>query len=409
MDLILYAIPFFFLLIFLELAYGLLRGRNTYRINDTINSLSMGSLSRLQALVILGFSGSIYEFVVNHYQLQQLPDDESWVWISCFVLYDLAYYWKHRLGHEVALFWGSHVAHHQSEDFNLGTALRQTSIDFHGFLFYLPFFALGFPAEILFTVVSLNLIYQFWVHTEHVPKLGVLEWVFVTPSNHRVHHGRNRLYVDKNYGGVFIVWDRIFNSFQEELESEPVAFGLRKPLNSWNPLWANIHVYWRLLLDCIKAPGLVNKILLLFKPPGWMPEDMKSQCQGRRLEDLGSKFDPEVAITDSWYTLIQFVVTVGLSLFVLIDSQTLGYPLTALAVVYLAFSLYVHGLWLENRSTALFGELMRLALCAGVLLLLDVPSQINLTALVYAMMSAAIAVWLKKSASFPTETSQRTV
>ena len=161
MDLILYAVPFFFVLILLEFVYGLARQRNTYRLNDTINSLSLGSLSRLQGLVILGISTSVYAMIVAKYQLTQLPDDQLWVWIICFVLYDLVYYWKHRLGHEMALFWGSHVAHHQSEDYNLGTALRQTSVDFYGFLFYLPFFVLGFPAQLLFTVVSLNLIYQF--------------------------------------------------------------------------------------------------------------------------------------------------------------------------------------------------------------------------------------------------------
>ncbi len=135
MNLILYAIPFFFLLIMLEFTYGVLRRRNTYRVNDTINSLSLGSLSRLQSLVVLGFSGLIYEFIVARYQLSQLGEEQLWVWVSCFLLYDLAYYWKHRFDHEVVVFWGSHVAHHQSEGYNLGTALRQTSIDFYGFLF----------------------------------------------------------------------------------------------------------------------------------------------------------------------------------------------------------------------------------------------------------------------------------
>ena len=117
--------------------------------------------------------------------------------------------------------------------------------------------------------MSLNLIYQFWVHTEHVPKLGPFEWIFVSPSNHRVHHGRNKVYVDKNYGGVFILWDRIFGSFQEELAEEPVAFGLRKPLNSWNPVWANVHVYWRLILDFYAMPGALNKLKLLVQA-AWM-------------------------------------------------------------------------------------------------------------------------------------------
>jgi len=369
MNLILYAIPFFFLLMLLEFTYGVLRRRNTYRINDTINSLSLGSLSRLQSLVVLGFSGLIYEFIVARYQLSQLGDEQLWVWVSCFLLYDLAYYWKHRFGHEVALFWGSHVAHHQSEDYNLGTALRQTSIDFYGFLFYLPFFILGFPAEILFTVVSLNLIYQFWVHTEHVPKLGILEWVFVTPSNHRVHHARNKIYVDRNYGGVFIIWDRLFGSFQEELEQEAVVFGLRKPLNSWNPVWANVHVYWRLIQDCIKAPGIGNKIKIWLKPPGWLPDSMQSTCKLRSQEtDLSTRFDPPLSNFSKAYGFVQFVVTVGLSLTVLINLNGWNYTTTTIAVFLLTYGYFVHGVWMESRPTALRHESVRL-----MLLLLVMP------------------------------------
>ena len=362
MNLILYAIPFFFLLILAELAWGFTQHRNTYRINDTINSLSMGSLSRLQSLVILGVSSSIYEQIADHYQLRQLPGDRIWVWIVCFVLYDLAYYWKHRLGHEMAIFWGSHVAHHQSEDFNLGTALRQTSIDFYSFLFYVPFFALGFPAEVLFTTVSLNLIYQFWVHTEHVPKLGTLEWIFVTPSNHRVHHARNKIYVDRNYGGVFIIWDRLFRSFQEELSEEPVVFGLRNPLNSWNPVWANVHVYWRLIKDFIKAPGLMNKLAICFKPPGWQPEDMVSSCKQRsNLVDLTSRFDPVIPTFSKYYVLGQFVISVLLSLYLLQYSSSLGYEKTVIAVLFMTYSFYIHGRWLEDRPNALGLEILRMA------------------------------------------------
>ncbi|MFT7470863.1 MAG: alkylglycerol monooxygenase [Kiritimatiellia bacterium] len=372
MDLILIAIPFFFLLIFIELAYGLLRGNNTYRLNDSINSISMGSLSRLQSLVILGFSGSIYEIIVARYQLAQLADDALWVWVSCFILYDFAYYWKHRFGHEVALFWGSHVAHHQSEDYNLSTALRQTSIDFYGFAFYLPFFFLGFPAEILFTVVSLNLIYQFWVHTEHVPKLGPIEWLFVTPSNHRVHHARNKIYVDRNYGGVFILWDRIFGSFQEELAIEPAVFGLRKPLNSWNPIWANVHVYWRLTLDFVSMPGFANKLKLLFKPPGWRAESQQSHCKlGIEPFDLTARFDPAISSFSLVYTCVQFFFTVVLSLAVLLGAASLSYSLVSLAVIYLFFSFFVAGAWLEGKELALTLEIVRLVFLVPCLLLLE--------------------------------------
>ncbi|MFK7865773.1 MAG: sterol desaturase family protein, partial [Pseudohongiellaceae bacterium] len=281
-------------------------------------------------------------------------------------------YWKHRLGHEVALFWGSHVSHHQSEDYNLGTALRQTSIDFHGFLFFLPLLVLGYPAEILFSVVSLNLIYQFWVHTEHIPKLGVLEWVLVTPSNHRVHHARNKLYVDKNYGGVFIIWDRLFGSYQDELESEPAMFGLRKPLNSWNPLWANVHVYWRLVLDFWQAPGLINKLKLPFMPPGWQPNGMRTQCKNAQVPaDLSVKFDPQISRFIQLYVLSQFVMTTAVSLLVLLNGNQLSGVILWIAVGSFAFSFYVFGTWLEARTyrhRLEYARLLMMALSCQLLL-----------------------------------------
>jgi alkylglycerol monooxygenase len=398
MELILYAIPFFFLLILLEFGYGVLCGRNTYRLNDTINSLSLGSLSRLQGLVILGFSGALYELVVARWQLAQLPADQLWVWVLCFVLYDFVYYWKHRLGHEVAAFWGAHVAHHQSEDFNLGTALRQTSMDWYGFLFYLPFFVLGFPAEILFTVVSLNLIYQFWVHTEHVPKLGPLEWVFVTPSNHRVHHARNKIYVDRNYGGVFILWDRLFGSFQDELIEEPVVFGLRKPLNSWNPVWANVHVYWRLLRDVARAPGLKHKLLLLVKPPGWEAPGTRTSCKLRQIEpDLTQKFDPPTTRFVRYYAFSQFILTVVCSLMLLVNAPTLSYGGTALAVAYLTYSFYVHGLWLEAQASAVWQECLRLLVFLILLPFAPLSGtlQVSLSLLGFGSVSLVGWLWLR--------------
>ncbi|PCJ27803.1 MAG: hypothetical protein COA96_02835 [SAR86 cluster bacterium] len=398
MNLLLYAVPMFFLAMGLELVYGLVIKKNTFRINDTINSLSMGTLSSLQGLVILGFSASIFELIVRKYQLTQLPDNETWVWVSCFVLYDLAYYWKHRLGHEVALFWGSHVSHHQSEDYNLGTALRQTSIDFHGFLFYIPFFAVGYPTEVLFTVASLNLIYQFFVHTEHVPKLGPIEWVFVTPSNHRAHHARNKIYVDRNYGGVFIIWDRIFGSYQEELDDEKAVFGLRKPLNSWNPVWANIHVYWRLIQDVMKVPGISNKIKICFKPPGWQPEEMESACTLQQPEvDLSSRFNPEISSFSKFYTFAQFIFTVALSLYVMVNVGSIDYSVTVASVAFLTYSFYVHGACMEGRSNALLLETCRLVMLTIGLLLVDFNATLTSILLVNAGVSIVTLLTVGRS------------
>ena len=384
MDLIAIAVPFFLLLIVFELTYGLVIGKNTYRVNDTINSLSMGTLSSLQGFVAIGFSTLIYDFIVINYQLEQLPIQSKWTWITCFLGYDFAYYWKHRLGHEIALFWGSHVSHHQSEDYNLGTALRQTSIDFHGFLFYLPFFYFGFPAEVIFTVVSANLIYQFWVHTQHVPKLGPLEWIMVTPSNHRVHHARNDDYVDKNYGGVFIIWDRFFGTYQDELAEETPIFGLRKPLNSWNPLWANIHVYWNLLVDIKNTPGMMNKIKYAFKNPGWNHSEQTSKCH-RTQNVLNKKFNPKLKLITKSYILSQFLITVTLSLMAPSVVSDFEYIQTLFFISFLAFSLYTHGVSLEARTITPYFESLRLV---GLII---ASNSINIDGVLYiTVMSSAI-------------------
>jgi sterol desaturase/sphingolipid hydroxylase (fatty acid hydroxylase superfamily) len=389
MDLIAIAVPFFLILILFELIYGLVVGRNTYRVNDTINSLSMGTLSTLRGFAVIGFSSLIYDFIVTNYQLEQLPVQSTWTWIICFVGYDFAYYWKHRLGHEIALFWGSHVSHHQSEDYNLGTALRQTSIDFHGFLFYLPFFFLGFPAEIIFTVVSMNLIYQFWVHTQHVPKLGPLEWIMVTPSNHRVHHARNDDYVDKNYGGVFIIWDRFFGTYQNELIEEIPIFGLRKPLNSWNPLWANIHVYWNLLADIKNTRNPMDKIKFPFKKPGWNPSENKNAGQINQ-SDLNNKFNPELKLPTKSYILSQFVITVTLSLLAPSLVSEFDYIQTLLFISFLAFSLYTHGISLEAKPITPYVESLRLV----ILLFLSFFLEINGALYVTVTLSAALPLVL---------------
>ena len=376
MDLIAIAVPFFLALILAEFIYGIIRGRNTYRLNDTINSLSMGSLSSLSGLMIVGGSALIYEFVVNAFALTQLSANSTLVWIATFIFYDLAYYWKHRLGHEVALFWGSHVSHHQSEDYNLGTALRQTSIDFHGFLFLIPFFIAGVPGEVLVATVSLNLIYQFWVHTQHVPALGPIEWIMVTPSNHRVHHARNDQYVDKNYGGVFIIWDRIFGTYQDELAEEPAVYGLRKPLNSWNPLWANTHVYWRLLVDFVKIKGIKNKTQLLFKRPGWLPEGYAKTCKATPI-DLRSKYDPPVAGATKAYVFGQFLITVAVSLS-LAGLATLASPVELWAAAgFIVLSLFTHGYVLDKRRLAAPLESARLLLAIALAFLLPLGSMLS--------------------------------
>ena len=354
-----YAIPYFIVLMLVEYVYGRWRGKQTYRLNDTINSLQLGILSRIEGLVRLGFAGVAFAWVADVAGVTPLPASQVWVWIVAFIGYDVLYYWKHRFGHEWRLLWASHVAHHQSEEFNLSTALRQTGTDYIGFLFYVPLYAAGIPVEVVVSVASLNLIYQFWVHTEHIRRLGVLEWLLVTPSNHRVHHARNPRYIDKNYGGVFIVWDRLFGSFADERDDEPCVYGITRALKSWNPLWANFHIWYETARICCKTRRLRDKVRIWFKGPGWYPGDMQpdSSAQWRY-----AKFDPPVAASVKWYAFVQLWLLIAGTLW-LIDAQDLfSRSYVVMATAWLIFALFVHGALLEGRPGAPGLEWLRLGL-----------------------------------------------
>jgi hypothetical protein len=285
------------------------------------------------------------------------------------VLYDFCYYWLHRLGHERTILWAAHVAHHQSEDYNLTTALRQTSTGFlFGWIFFIPMYLAGIPAEVVVTTGAINLIYQFWVHTEHVGKLGWYEWIFVTPSNHRVHHAQNDVYLDKNYGGLFILWDRLFGTYQEELDAEPVVFGIRGPLRSWNPVKALTHIYVDMARDSWHTANWRDKLRVWFSRTGWRPDDVAERFP-RMKSDLQTfeRYNPQVPAMVSWYGVFQLVGVVLLLGFM--QTGTLSYLQGVVLWALLLSTTVVTALWLEARLVRhlLPWEVMRLALFAALL------------------------------------------
>ncbi len=370
MNIIVYAVPFFILLILLELAYGAAVQRNTYRLNDSVSSLFMGVLSQARRFVTLGVGGYIYYLVTEYFSLP-LMDVTHWsTWVLAMVLYDLCYYWLHRMGHERTILWASHVAHHQSEDYNLTTALRQTSTGFLlGWIFYIPMYVLGIPAEVVVTVGSINLIYQFWVHTEHIPKLGWYEWFFVTPSNHRVHHAQNDCYLDRNYGGLFIIWDRLFGTFQEEREEEPVIFGIRGPLKSWNPVKAITHIYVDMARDSWRTASWRDKLHVWVGRTGWRPADVAQQYP-REKTDLThfERYDPQVPRLVSFYAFYQLLAVVLLLNFM--ESNTLLYWSGVALWAVLLGTTVLTALWLEGCPAAVLLKWECLRLAALSLLLL---------------------------------------
>ncbi|MDH5502295.1 MAG: sterol desaturase family protein, partial [Gammaproteobacteria bacterium] len=369
MDLIAIAVPFFLLALLAELALDRLRGTGYFRAVDAINSLSAGTLSTTFGYFTRIVPTVIWAYALQNFAIIDMPME--WfdlsatglaLWFAAMVGWDFCYYWAHRGGHEISILWAAHAVHHQSEDYNLSTALRQTSTGFiFSWIFYLPLFLIGFPPEVLITVNALNLIYQFWVHTRFVGKLGWLDRVFVTPSNHRVHHAQNQLYIDRNYGGILVLWDRLFGTFQEELDTEPVVFGVRKPLASWNPFWANLQVYAYLWFDARHTRRWRDKIGIWFRRTGWRPPDVDT-IYPKATGDLANfrKFEPPVGTGLRRYIIGQFLVAVAGVLWIGERYAEQGLAAITTPCLLLWVHLFSLGLLSENRAFASRFELLRL-------------------------------------------------
>jgi len=274
---ILYAFPVFLLTMAVEAWLLRRQGRPGYDVPDALTSLHAGVLSQVAGTFTKLLTFAIYVLVYQQFAIGSWPTDNWLIWVVALVAYDFGYYWAHRLGHEVGIMWAAHNVHHSSEHFNLSTALRQSSTGgLFGWVVYLPLAVLGLPPMMLAIVGLTNLLYQYWVHTELIGRLGWLEYVLVTPSNHRVHHGQNDYCIDRNYGGMFIVWDRLFGTYADERADEPVVYGVRKALKSYDPVWANIHHYVDLAREARETSGWRNKLMVWLAPPGgWHDEKVQ--------------------------------------------------------------------------------------------------------------------------------------
>ncbi|ABF54041.1 sterol desaturase family protein [Sphingopyxis alaskensis] len=272
-DPVAYAVPGFILLLIVEMIVSRRKDRSRYEARDTLTSLLLGTGSQVAgALVgaaVIGMAVWIHQFRL--FDIGITFGQWWWAWILCFVLDDLAYYAFHRSAHRVRWFWASHVIHHSSQHYNLSTALRQTWTGFFSlaFIFRLPLFLIGFPPAMVFFCAGLNLIYQFWIHTEAIRRMPRwFEAVMNTPSHHRVHHGVNPRYLDANYAGVFIIWDKLFGSFVAERDDEPVRYGIVRQLGSFNILWAAVHEWVGIAKDVWHAPWK-HKLDYIWREPGW--------------------------------------------------------------------------------------------------------------------------------------------
>lgn len=286
-NLIYYAIPFFIVTVIFEGLIIFKKNPTNYNLKDTFASLAMGIgnvfmnlLSKL--LIVLVFS-----FLYENFKLTTIPFT-WWAWILILFADDFCYYWAHRIGHESRFFWASHIVHHSSQKYNLSTALRQTwTGGFFSFVFYLALPFLGFHPLMIFTQMSISLLYQYWIHTELIHKMPRwFEAIFNTPSHHRVHHGSNPVYLDRNHAGILIIWDKLFGTFQVELDEEKVVYGLTTNIKTFNPLIIAFHEWSAVFKDAITSKtSFTNKLKYFIKPPGW-----KHDGTGLLSNDLRSEW-----------------------------------------------------------------------------------------------------------------------
>ena len=307
---LLFAIPSFSLLVLLEIAYGHFKGFQTYTFSDTIASMTSGITQTIKNSLGLILILVSYPFLLEKISLITLPNN-LWLWIIAFICIDFAQYWIHRLKHKINIFWNIHVIHHSSEEFNLACALRQSISNLIGFtaIFLIPAAIIGVPYEIISVLTPLHLFGQFWYHTRHIGKLGFLEYIIVTPSQHRVHHAINPEYIDKNLSSIFCVWDRVFGTFQEELDEVKPVYGVLKPVQTWNPFLINFQHLWRLSKDAFYTNDWKAKLYIWFKPTGWRPDDVKEKYPIEIIKDVYSQkkyITKETALNKSW-SVFQFI------------------------------------------------------------------------------------------------------
>ena len=389
------SIPIYFLLIGVELIIERFQKTSSYRINDAITNIGCGITDQIAHIFMKLFTITIYQLVYENFA--QLNVERTWLTaVLLFVGADFCYYWAHRMSHQVNLFWGGHVVHHQSEDYNLSVALRQGAFQtVFTFFFYLPLAFIGFDTVFFVLINGLVTVYQFWIHTEHIGKLGWFEYIFNTPSHHRVHHGKDPKYIDRNHAGVFIIWDKMFGTFQ--VEEEKPTYGITVSIKSWNPVYAHFAPF-KLMYDYMKIAKGLDKIRVLLKPPGWLPEYAGGfQAPPPVDKSTYQKFSTTLHKGLNVYVLFQFIITLsGASVF-LFASEGWALPVKMLGAVIIIWAVVNFGVMFENRKWSFISEIIRLLATPFVILFFVRESEhFNVVAISLGIVYLISVIWLNR-------------
>lgn len=388
------AIPVFFILMGMEVVYDFVKQRKMYRLSDAVTNISCGVVEQITGLFAKIFTVAAYHFIYVHFAIFDL--ETTWYWILLtFIGVDFFYYWAHRLSHEVNLFWLGHVVHHQSEDYNLSVALRQSTFQkMFTFYFYFPLAFLGFKTEWFVLMGAFNLLYQFWIHTEVIGKMPRwFEYVFNTPANHRVHHGRDPKYIDKNHAGTLMLWDHLFGTYQKE--DERPTYGITAPVNTWNPVMANVRPFLNLWKEIQEVPGLGNKFKLVWMPPGWFPEELGGFRPPQPVDKANyEKYDVPASKEVNVYVLVQYLVVLLWTSLFLFNAGNLSLSIQISLAIFLVLSVTLIGMVMEGDKKALRFEVMRfgLSITVGIYLgyLLLLPLWIPIALSLFAALSLLV-------------------
>ena len=364
------AIPIFFILVLVEIIYGFFSRKNYYNLMDTLSSLSSGITNLLKDLLGIGIIIISYPFIKKSISIMEL-NESIYLYIIAFICLDFASYWNHRLNHSINFFWNQHVIHHSSQEFNLACALRQSISNLLGYgaIFLIPAALFGVPHKVISLLAPLHLFGQFWYHTKHIGKLGFLEYIFVTPSQHRVHHAINSEYIDKNLSAIFCIWDRLFGTFQEEIEKIPCVYGTIKPVNTWNPFIINFQHLWYLIVDAWHTRKLKNKVKIWFMPTGWRPDDVKVKIKRDKIINVYNqkKYKIEYKNIHAFYAIFHFVYVNAVLWMLLGGYDELGYDLKIFYSTFILTTIFGFTSVMDNYKVAFHIEIFRLTL--GIILI----------------------------------------
>lgn len=361
-QILLIAMPIFLVFVMGEQAYGYFVKKHPFKNMDTISSLSSGFTNSLKDVLGLSFAIISYAWLVDKIAIFEIQSTAITA-IIAFVALDFAGYWVHRMSHQINFFWNKHAIHHSSEEFNLACALRQSISTFVNLftVFLLPAALLGVPATIIAIIAPIHLFAQFWYHTVYIKKMGFLEKFLVTPSHHRVHHAINPEYLDRNHGQIFIIWDKLFGTFQEELDDVPPVYGITRPVRTWNPFKINFQHLWLLIKDAWRAENWKDKFRIWFMPTGWRPDGFEEKFPVEKIQDPYNfqKYAPEANKSTITWAWIQFLFTFFLLCVLYANVANLALPQLIGLGAFIFLGIYAYTEFMDRNPYAIGWEIAR--------------------------------------------------